>query len=63
MRFEIIDWLWEADVDADIELEIPFWDQREAIYFDDNKGTRHLNGTFLHYASADLRTEVGRPGN
>ena len=63
MRFEIIDWLWEPDVDADIELEIPFWDQREAIHVDDNKGTRHENGTFTHYATADLRTGAGRPGN
>ena len=64
MRFEIIDWLWEADVDADIELEIPFWDQREAIHVDDNKGTRHENQTFTEYAAADLRTDgAGRPGN
>ena len=63
MRFEIIDWLWEADFDADIELEIPFWDQREAIYVDDNAGNRHDNQTFTEYASTDLRTALGRPGN
>lgn len=44
MKFEIVSWLWDED-DLDIEFELPFYDVREAVYVDDNLGTRYLNNT------------------
>jgi len=43
MRFEIENYLWEND--PDIELELPFFDQREAITVDTSDGERIANNT------------------
>jgi hypothetical protein len=39
MRFEIIEPLWERDLDKDIVLEMPFYDVRTAINVDYNPHT------------------------
>ena len=44
MNFEIIPWLWDES-DHDIELVMPHYDVREAVYVDDNLGNRIMNNT------------------
>ena len=45
MRFEIIEPLWTSEQDKDIQLEIPFLDQRDHIYIDASDGERIANET------------------
>ena len=45
MRFEIVEPLWDNDLDKDILLEIPFYDVREAIHVDASDGERVVNKT------------------
>jgi hypothetical protein len=45
MRFEIEQWRWDDPEDKNIEFEMPFYDQREAITVDGNDGVRLQNNT------------------
>jgi len=45
MRFEIVEYLWDHPEDENIELELPFYDQREAITVDGTDGIRLSNNT------------------
>lgn len=58
LKFEIISWLWDED-DLDIEFELPFYDVREAVYVDDNKGTRYENNTIPDGINTPGITEMG----
>ena len=61
----ITDWLWDEYRDPDMELEIPFWAYREAIYVTLNTGEVIANDTFVNYQQYELMSpdERGFPGN
>lgn len=46
MNFEIIPWLWDS-TDGNIHFVMPHYDVREAVYVDDNLGTRYDNNTLV----------------
>ena len=58
MKFEIVSWLWDED-DLDIEFELPFYDVREAVYVDDNLGTRYLNNTLPDGVNSPGLSQMG----
>lgn len=52
MTFGITSWLWEDD--EVIEIEMPHYDVREAVYVDTNQGNRVDNNTIATKAFTDL---------
>jgi hypothetical protein len=44
MRIERTNWLWDK-TDKNIEIVMPHYDVREAVYFRDNRGYLHPNNT------------------
>ena len=58
MNFEIETSIWNDD-DKNIEFEMPFYDQREAVYVDDNEGQRIANST----TTLDLTSSTAKFGD